>query len=87
MSRSRPAIASPPAARAEPAALADVRGEKDREGDPACGPTREVTAPSARRTEQAVQAGALADALEQGDRAPANVNIESRNARHARGKG
>ena len=70
-----------------PAALADVRGEKDREGDPACGPTREVTAPSARRTEQAVQAGALADALEGGDTAPANVEVEARDRQPARGKG
>jgi hypothetical protein len=70
-----------------PAALADVRGEKDREGDPTCGPTRAVTAPSASRTEQAVQDGALADALEQGQASPANVEVEVRDRRHARGKG
>ena len=49
-----------------PRALAEVLGEKDREGEPACGPTREVAAPSPSQTEQAVQ-GALADALERGD--------------------
>jgi phosphatidate phosphatase APP1 len=66
-----------------PQALADVLGEKDREGDPACAPTREVAAPNPSRTEQAVQEGALADALEQGDgAAPANVAIEARDARH-----
>jgi phosphatidate phosphatase APP1 len=69
-----------------PRALADVLGEKDREGEPECGPTRELAAPSPGQTEQAVQGGALADALEQGDEAsPANVAIEARDARHARG--
>lgn len=46
-----------------------------------------MTAPSASRTEQAVQGGALADALEQGQASPANVEVEARDRWHARGKG
>jgi hypothetical protein len=57
-------------------ALADVQGESGDE--PQVGPIREVEAPGARSTREAVQQGALADALEQGDGAtPASVEVEA----------
>lgn len=64
-----------------PQALADVRGEKDLEGEPEAGPTEEVEASSA---EQATEAeGALAEALREGDAPPANVVVEA-DAAHRR---
>ena len=70
-----------------PGALADVAGEKILQDEPEAGPTREVEARSAYETEEAVRHGALADALEQGDAAPANVEVEARDRQPARGKG
>jgi phosphatidate phosphatase APP1 len=70
-----------------PEALADVAGEKTLQDEPGTGPTREVEAPSAAETEAAVRQGALADALEQGDAPPANVEVEAGDRRHASGKG
>jgi phosphatidate phosphatase APP1 len=69
-----------------PQALADVAGEKILQEEPATGPTREVEAPSARQTQEAVRQGALADALEQGDASPANVEVEARDRQRTRGK-
>jgi phosphatidate phosphatase APP1 len=66
-----------------PQALADVAGEKDVDGT---APTREVEAPTAWQTEAAVRHGALADALEQGEASPANVEVEARD-RRARSNG
>ncbi len=70
-----------------PGALADVAGEKILQDEPEAGPTREVEAPTTHETEEAVRHGALADALEQGDAAPANVEVEARDRQPARGKG
>ena len=70
-----------------PGALADVAGEKILQDEPEAGPTREVEAATAHETEEAVRHGALADALEQGDAAPANVEVEARDRQPARGKG
>jgi phosphatidate phosphatase APP1 len=67
-----------------PAALADVAGEKIAQDEPEAGPTHAVEAPSAHETETAVRHGALADALEQGDASPANVEVEARHRRPAR---
>jgi phosphatidate phosphatase APP1 len=69
-----------------PQALADVAGEKILQDEPEAGPTREVEAPTAQQTEEAVRQGALAEALEQGP-TPANVEVEARDRRPARGKG
>jgi phosphatidate phosphatase APP1 len=70
-----------------PAALADVVGEQILQDEPEAGPTREVEAPTAHQTEDAVRHGALADALERGDAAPANVEVEAGDRQPARGKG
>ena len=70
-----------------PEALADVAGEKILQDEPEVGPTREVEAPSAQATEEAVRQGALAEALEAGDASPANVEVEARDRQPARGKG
>jgi hypothetical protein len=68
-----------------PDALAEVAGERLLQDEPQTLPTQEVEAPSARQTKEAVRQGALADALEQGDESPANVEVEARD-RRARGK-
>ena len=61
-----------------PQAVAEVLGEEDQ---PEVGPTRELGAPGTSRTKHAVQDGALAEALEQGEgTAPANVEVEARDA-------
>ncbi|MGH6918811.1 MAG: App1 family protein [Geminicoccaceae bacterium] len=69
-----------------PEALADVAGEKIRQDEPEALPTRQVEEPSARQTKEAVRQGVLSDALEQGEGSPANVEVEARDRRHARGK-
>jgi phosphatidate phosphatase APP1 len=71
----------------EPEALADVAGEKLLQDEPEASPTREVEAPSAHETEEAVRHGALADALDQGGESPANVEIEAADARRSRTNG
>jgi phosphatidate phosphatase APP1 len=69
-----------------PDALAEVAGEKILQDASEAMPTREVEGPSARQTKEAVRQGALADALEQGEGSPANVEVEARDRRRARGK-
>jgi phosphatidate phosphatase APP1 len=67
-----------------PQALAEVAGEKDVQDDAETGPTRVVEAPTAHRAEDAIQHGALADALEQrSGAAPANIEVEGTDARRA----
>jgi phosphatidate phosphatase APP1 len=66
-------------------ALADVAGEKILQDEPQTLPTREVEAPTAHETGEAVRRGALADALEQGEAPPANVEVEAMDAPRARG--
>jgi phosphatidate phosphatase APP1 len=68
-----------------PAAPAEVASEKIQQDEPQTQPTREVEAPSAHETQRAVRQGALADALEQGEGSPANVEVEARDRRD-RGK-
>jgi phosphatidate phosphatase APP1 len=67
-------------------ALADVAGEKILQDEPETMPTREVEAPSAHETEEAVRHGALADALDQGEASPPNVEVGAADARRARSK-
>lgn len=65
-----------------PQALADVQGESEAD-EPEAAPTREVEAPSTRQTREAVEKGALGDALLRGEGArPASVEVEARDGRH-----
>ena len=67
-------------------ALADVAGEKILQHKPQILPTRAIEAPTAHATGEAVRQGALADALEQGEAAPANVEVEAMDAPRARSR-